>query len=174
MRKWDGKHDPEGLFSTLPAIANCLLGVFAGMLLRDPRRSNIAKVGYLALAGLVLAGLGWGWDLQFPVVKKIWTSSFVLVACGYSLLLLAFFHLIIECWNLRLWARPFVWIGMNPITLYMIDNLVDIDKIASRFVGGELNALFQPYGQAVVAGVGMLIMLAIARFLYARKIFLRL
>ncbi len=174
LRKWDKTHDPEGLLSTLPAIANCLMGVFAGVLLADPRRTNGRKVLYFAAAGILLVGLGWAWDIQFPVIKKIWTSSFVLVASGYSLLLLAFFHLVIETWNLRLWARPFVWIGMNPITLYMIDNLVDIDKIASRFVGGQLNANFGAYGPAAVAAVGMLIMLAIARFLYVRKIFLRL
>ncbi|CAN5295666.1 DUF5009 domain-containing protein [soil metagenome] len=174
LRKWDGNHDPEGLLSTLPAIANCLIGVFAGMLLADPRRTNAKKVLYLALAGIVLAALGWAWDIQFPVIKKIWTSSFVFVACGYSLILLAVFHLLIDTWNLRGWARPFVWIGMNPITLYMIDNLVDLEKIASRFVGGELNTNFGVYGPAVVAAVGMLIMLAIARFLYMRKIFLRL
>jgi predicted acyltransferase len=173
-RKWDKTHDPEGLLSTLPAIANCLIGVFAGVLLADPRRSNVHKVLYLALAGVVLAALGWAWDMQFPVIKKIWTSSFVFVACGYSLVLLAVFYLLIDMWNLKLWARPFVWIGMNPITLYMIENLVDLEKLAKRFVGGELNTYFGIYGPAVIAAVSMLIMLAIARFLYLRKIFLRL
>ena len=174
LRKWDKTHDPEGLLSTIPAIAGCLIGVFAGVLLADPKWSNGKKVLTLALAGVALAALGWAWDFQFPVIKKIWTSSFVFVACGYSLLLLSFFYLVMDTWNLRLWARPFVWIGMNPITLYMIDNLVDVDKIASRFVGGELNSNFGTWGPAVVAAVGMLIMLAIARFLYMRKIFLRL
>ncbi len=89
LRKWDGDHDPEGLLSTLPAIANCLLGVFAGVLLRDTKRSDWTKVCYLAAAGLALVALGWLWNFQFPVIKKIWTSSFVLVACGYSCLLLA-------------------------------------------------------------------------------------
>jgi len=174
LRKWDGDHDPEGLLSTLPAIANCLIGVFAGVLLRNPNRANWKKVLYLAIAGIVLASLGWAWDLQFPVIKKIWTSSFVLVACGYSLLFLALFHLVIEAWGWRSWAKPFVWIGMNPITLYMLDNLVDIEKIAKRLVGGELNGYFGVYGHLAVAVVEMLIIFAVARFLYVRKIFLRL
>ncbi len=175
LRKWDGDHDPEGLLSTLPAIANCLIGVFAGVLLSNPLRSNWKKVLYLALAGLVLASLGWAWDLQFPVIKKIWTSSFVLVACGYSLLLLAFFHLVIETLGWRFWAWPFVWIGMNPITIYMLENMVDIGRIAKRLVGGELNShYFGIYGPVVVNAVGLLIMIAVARFLYVRKIFLRL
>jgi predicted acyltransferase len=175
LRKWDGDHDPEGLLSTLPAIANCLLGVFAGLLLRDSKRSDWIKVGYLAAAGLALVALGWLWNFQFPVIKKIWTSSFVLVACGYSCLLLAAFHFVIEVCGWRGWAQPFVWIGMNPITIYMIHNLVDIGQIAQRFVGGDLNKLcLGRYGDLVVALTGMAITFGIARFMFRRKIFVRL
>ena len=175
LRKWDGDHDPEGLLSTLPAIANCLLGVFAGVLLRDTKRSEWTKVGYLAAAGLALVVLGWLWNFQFPVIKKIWTSSFVLVAGGYSCLLLAAFHLVIECWGWRGWAQPFVWIGMNPITIYMIHDLVDVGQIAQRFVGGDLSKLYLGrYGELAVALVEMAITFGICRFLYRRKIFLRL
>jgi predicted acyltransferase len=173
LRKWDGDHDPEGLLSTLPAIANALIGVFAGMLLRDPRRGDLTKVLTLAAAGLAMVALGWLWDLQFPVIKKLWTSSFVLVACGYASLLLALFHLVIDVWGWRRWALPFVWIGMNPIAIYMLDNLVEVGAIARRFVGGDLNKLLGAYGPLAVAVVGVLITFAIARFLYERRIFLR-
>ncbi|MGD0745399.1 MAG: heparan-alpha-glucosaminide N-acetyltransferase domain-containing protein [Verrucomicrobiota bacterium] len=175
LRKWDGDHDPEGLLSTLPAIANCLLGVFAGVWLRNAKRSDWTKVGYLAAAGVALVALGWLWNFQFPVIKKIWTSSFVLVACGYSCLLLAAFHLVIENWGWRGWAQPFVWIGMNPITIYMIHNLVDVGQIAQRFVGGDLSKFcLSRYGELAVALAGMAITFGICRFLYQRKIFLRL
>ncbi len=173
LRKWDGDHDPEGLLSTIPAIANCLIGVFAGVLLRDPNRSDRNKVLTLAIAGLTMVALGWLWNVQFPVIKKLWTSSFVLVACGYASLLLALFHLIIDAWGWRKWSLPFVWIGMNPITIYMLDNLLEIDRLARRFVGGDLNKLFGVYGPLVVAVAGVLITFAIARFLYVRRIFLR-
>jgi predicted acyltransferase len=175
LRKWDGDHDPEGLLSTIPAIANCLIGVFAGMLLRDSTRDNRTKVAYLAIAGAAMAAAGWLWSLDFPVIKKIWTSSFVLVACGYSCLLLAAFHLVIEVFGWRKWAMPFVWIGANSITIYMIHNLVDIPKIAHRFIGGELSKdVFGRYGDLATALVGIAITLAICGFLYRRKIFLRL
>jgi predicted acyltransferase len=174
LRKWDGDHDPEGLLSTLPAIANCLLGVFAGMALRDAKTSQMRKVGLLAVAGVALACLGWLWNLQFPVIKKIWTSSFVLVTCGYGSLLLAGFYLVVDVWGWRRWAMPFVWIGMNPITIYMMNNLVDIEGIARRFVGGDLNRYFGNFGELAVAIVSFLITLTVARFLYQRKVFLRL
>lgn len=175
LRKWDGDHDPEGLLSTLPAIANCLLGTFAGLLLRDSKPGNRTKVLYLIAAGLVFVAAGWLWDLQFPVIKKIWTSSFVLVACGYSCLLLAAFHFVIEDLGWRRWAMPFVWIGANPITIYLLHDVVDFDKIAERFVGGQLgHDLFHDYRQLVVAATGLLLVFALCRFLYRRGIFLRL
>ena len=174
LRKWDGDHDPEGLLSTLPAIANCLIGMFAGLWLRDSQRPERQKVGYLVGAGVAMVALGWLWNFQFPVIKKIWTSSFVLVACGYSSLLLALFYEVIDVWGWRRWALPFVWIGMNPIALYMLNNLVDLSPIAQRFVGGDFGRLcFGRYGDLVVAAAGLAITLGIARFLYRRQIFLR-
>jgi predicted acyltransferase len=174
LRKWNGDWDPEGLLSTIPAIANCLLGVFAGGLLKSTRTDTF-KVLALIAAGITSAALGWLWDLQFPVIKSIWTSSFVLVAVGYSSILLGLFYLVVDVWKLRAWAQPFVWIGMNPITIYMINNLVDLTMIARRFVGGDLRKLyFGDYGNVMIALVELLITLAICRFLYNRKIFLRL
>jgi predicted acyltransferase len=171
--KWDGDHDPEGLLSTLPAIANCLLGVFAGLLLRNTGLGAQKKVSYLLVGGVasVLLGFLWGW--QFPVVKKIWTSSYVLVAAGYSSIFLAVFYQVIEVWNMRQWAMPFVWIGVNPITIYLAHNLIDFPKIARRFAGGPIEELFGPYGEVVITLVTMLMTFAIVRFLYRRKIFLR-
>ena len=175
LHKWDGDHDPEGLLSTLPAIATCLLGVLAGMLLRDTKRSDWNKVGHLAAAGLILVLLGWLWNFQFPVIKKIWTSSFVLVAAGYSSMLLALFYLVVDVWKHRKWAQPFVWIGMNPITIYLISNLVDVGQIAQRFAGGDLNKLYLGRGgDLAVALVEVAITFGICGFLYQRKIFLRL
>ncbi len=174
LRKWDGDHDPEGLLSTLPAIANCLIGVLAGLWLRDSKREARAKVGYLLAAGVLMVALGWLWNLQFPVIKKLWTSSFVLVACGYSSILLAVFYQVVDGWGWRSWAMPFVWIGMNPITIYLLHELVDIDKIAARFAGGDFGRLcFGRYEDLAVALVGLAITFGIARFLYQRKIFLR-
>jgi predicted acyltransferase len=174
LRKWDGDHDPEGLMSTLPAIATCLLGVFAGMLLKNTGVPDRRKVAYLVGYGIAGVALGWLWNFNFPVIKKLWTSSYVLVAGGYSALLLAFFYQIIEVWKFQRWAIPFVWIGTNSITVYMAQNLVDFGKIASRFVGGDLGHCFHQYDELVVAVVSLALILWFAHFLYKRKIFLRL
>ena len=79
--KWDGAYDPEGILSTLPAIGTCLLGVFAGFLLKNPKVPDQRKVVYFLVAGVLGVALGFLWGLQFPVIKKIWTSS-VRAGCG--------------------------------------------------------------------------------------------
>ena len=174
--KWDVDHDPEGVLSTFPAIATCLLGVFAGLLLKDRENEPMRKVTILAVAGVAGVVAGYLWGLQFPVIKKLWTSSFVLVAGGYSALLLALFYYVVDVRRRREWCRPFVWIGMNAITLYMIEKLVDLPGLAARFVGGPKSAVqnsLGSFGPLVSAIVVVGIMLLIARFLYKRQIFLR-
>jgi len=173
FRKWDGDHDPEGMLSTLPAIGTCLLGVFAGMVLKDGRVPAPKKVVWLLLGGVGLVAAGWIWNLQFPVIKKLWTSSYVLVAGGYSCLLLAAFYQVIDVWHVQAWAQPFVWIGMNPIAIYMIHNLVDLKAIAQRFVGGDVAHMFGKADELVLTMVILALSFWICRFLYRRKIFLR-
>jgi predicted acyltransferase len=174
LRKWDGDHDPEGLLSTLPAIATCLLGTFAGLLLTNQSMSEQKKVTWLLGAGVAGVVLGFLWGLQFPVIKKIWTSSYVLVAGGYSCLFLAAFHQIIELWDFRKWAMPFVWIGMNPITIYLAHNLIDFPKLANRLVGGPIKAGFGDYGELLVTVIALGMSFLLVNFLYRKKIFLRL
>jgi predicted acyltransferase len=182
FRKWDGDHDPEGLLSNLPAIAGCLLGVFAGLLLRSPRPRPLGKFAILLVAGVACGALGYAWGhafpqaprLQFPIIKKIWTSSFVLVTAGYASVLLALFYLVIDIFKLQFWARPFVWIGTNAITLYLAWAFFRFSAFANRFVGGQFaEHALKSYAGLVNAFVSLALVLLLARFLYKRQIFLR-
>lgn len=178
--KYDNFRDPEGILSTLPAIATCLLGVFAGLLLKSPNVPDRRKVLYLFAFGIASVVLGWLWGMQFPVIKKIWTSSFVLVAGGYSAILLGAFYLVIDVWRFQRWCRPFVWIGMNSITIYAADNIIGgFSNPAERLVGGDVKFFFDTcvakgFGDLVVALVGLLFIFWFVRFLYRHKIFIRL
>lgn len=178
LRKWDGDHDPEGLLSTLPAIGSCLLGVFAGLLLRNDRVAPQRKVLWLFAAGVAGVLLGYLWGLQFSIIKKIWTSSYVLLVGGWSAILLGAFYLVIDIWKFQRWTRPFVWIGTNAITVYLLHQVVDFEKLASRFAGGDiqtaLNRAAPGLGTFVLAAIAIALTLAVVRFLYNRKIFLRL
>jgi predicted acyltransferase len=178
-KKWDKTWDPEGLLSTLPAIATCLLGVFAGLFLKNSRCSDRGKVAWLIGAGAMAVIAGFAWSAQFPVVKKIWTSSFVLVAGGYSAILLGGFYYVIDVLKFQTWCQPFIWIGMNPITLYLTENIVSFRRVATRFLGGDVKAFFD---SAITPGFGDLMLslgeiglaILLAWWLYRRKIFLRL
>ncbi len=180
-RKHDGTYDPEGLLSTLPAVATCLLGIFAGLLLKSCDVCQTRKVVYLLSFGAGGVLLGFLWGTQFPVIKKIWTSSYVLVAGGYSAMLLGLFYWIVDVLKYQKWCQPFVWIGMNSITVYLTANILTggFDKLATRFAGGDVKAFFdirvaQGAGDLVVAIVGLLLAFCLAHFLYRKKIFLRL
>jgi len=176
--KYDTYWDPEGCLSTLPAIATCLLGVFAGLLLRRTDLDDRRKLRTLFVAGLGAVALGWLWHLQLPVIKKIWTSSFVLVAGGYSLLLLGAFYYVVDIRRWRGWCGPFVWIGMNPITLYLANNIIGFRRLAPRLAGGDIKnwldaTIGAGAGQSLLALVGLGLMFILAHFLYRRQIFLR-
>jgi len=131
------------------------------------------RSGAFLLVGSALVGLGFLWGLQFPVIKKIWTSSYVLVAGGYSLILIGAFHFAIEGLKLGRCVEPFVWIGMNALTIYMAHNIVDFGSLARRFTGGDVHKALGAWGDFAVALVALLLTFLLARFLYRRRIFLR-
>ena len=172
--KWDGDWDPEGILSTFPAIGSALLGVFASLILLDKKTDPMKKVWIWIGAGAGMVILGYLWGLQFPVIKKIWTSSYVLVAGGYSFLLLGIFYYIVDVRKKQKWAQPFIWIGMNPITIYMAMAWVNVRDITYSITGGEAlwgNSLF---GTLVSATVFILLMFAFVYYLHKNKIFIRI
>jgi predicted acyltransferase len=175
--KWDGDHDPEGILSSLPAIASTLLGVFAGLLVKNGQVPPARKVRLLMLWGIAGIAAGLVWHGQFPIIKKVWTSSFVLFTAGISSFLLGSLYWMIDIKNWRAWARPFVWIGTNAITIYVIFHLVNFQTVASRLVGGEiqlsLDMAYPALGQLVTSLLALGFSFWICKFLYDRKIFLR-
>ena len=177
-RKYDTYFDPEGILSMIPAIGSAMLGILAGLLLREGQMKPVFKALILIALGLALAAIGFQWNETFPIIKKIWTSSFVLVAGGFSMALLGLFYLIIEVIGFKSWAWPFVWIGSNAITLYLTSNLLGFGKLAERFVGGDVKAwvdlnVATGAGSLLLVIVGLSFVFLYARFLYKHKIFLR-
>ena len=121
---WEGTRDPEGLLSTLPAIATALCGVLTGEWLRSARSSSKKLRGMLVygLAGIALGEL---WGIWFPINKKLWTSSYVLFTAGCALIALAMCYWLTDMKLHRgRWARPFVIFGTNAITAYVISELI--------------------------------------------------
>jgi predicted acyltransferase len=166
-----GYGDNEGIISTLPAICTVLLGVLAGHWLRSDR-SGSRKAAVLAVAGLGCVAAGYLWGLVFPIIKIIWTSSYVLYSGGWCLMLLALFYWIIDVKGYRKWTFFFVVIGMNPITIYFFDRFVGFEEIAGFFLSGlaenagQIAPLILPLGALAVKWMFLW-------FLYRHRVFFK-
>lgn len=178
LRKWDGNYDPEGVLSTVPAVVSCLLGVFVGLFLKESSRPATQKAVRLALAGVALVVAGNLWGLGFPIIKKLWTSSYVLVAGGWSCLVLSGFYYVIDVRQWRSWCTPLLWVGMNSITVYLLSNVISFDQLATRLLGGNVKLLLDGaipgLGGLLISVTGILLVVAVARALYRRNLFLRI
>ncbi len=184
-RLFEHTRDPEGLLSDLPAVASTLLGVMAGLWLRGIR-SPAAKAAGIAVAGLVLLVVGEVWGLWFPVNKKLWTSSYVLYAGGWSALLLAATYWAVEVrgWRGR-WMQPALVLGTNAISAYVLSELlssaVAVFRVSPQqsFQQWVYGRVFEPLGSSasgslVYSLVFVLVCWIPMAVLYRKQIFLKL
>jgi len=116
--------DPEGLISTLPAIGTTLFGVLTADLLRSTL-SNSKKTAAMILAGLLLIVAAEILSQWMPINKNIWTTTFSMFMAGIAAIAFSLFYLIIDCGGFSIWARPFVILGVNPITVYFLSEVLD-------------------------------------------------
>lgn len=168
--------DPEGIVSTLPAIATALFGILAGHLLRL-KRSLAERTTWLLLAGnlLILAGLIL--NIWMPINKKLWTDSFSIFMAGLDFVMMGFFAWWVDGLGHQKYVRPFVILGMNAIAIYMASEL--LDPVISEFpiksgIYSAFTAIVSPINASLLFAVSYtLLMFAIAYFMYRRKWFLR-
>jgi predicted acyltransferase len=184
---WTPEFDPEGLLSTLPAVATCLLGTFVGeRLLGDRAPAERTSGLFVAGAGLILAGLAWG--AIFPINKSLWTSSYVLLSGGIATQALAACYWIIDVRGRDGWARPWYVFGTNALFAFVLSGV--IGRLVGRWMvdgpGGRVPAstwafdqLFSPLagpwvGSLLYALANVALIYALTAVLYRRRIFLRL
>lgn len=164
--------DNEGLLSTIPALATTLMGVLTGSILKTSK-SQIYKILWMLVCGSIFTVTGILWSFVFPLNKILWTSSYALVSGGCSLLLLCLFYWIIDYKGYKKWAFPFIVIGMNAITIYIIQGLFDFGIIVNIVIHGFVGYMGQ------VKDIFFLICFILLKwfflyFLYKRKIFLKI
>ena len=168
-------YDPEGLLSTIPAIATVMMGIFTGRFLQTDTTSSFKKMLLMFAASILLLGLGLLWNIVFPINKNMWTSSFTIYAGGWSLLLFAAFYGIIDVAGYKTWCQPFVWIGTNSILIYMAAHgLVNFEWSSQFLFGGLIDKVPLPWQHALIWIGVLMIQLLLLRFLYRKKIFLKL
>ncbi len=171
----EGTFDPEGIFSTIPAIATALFGMFTGQLVKlsDEKCSQNKKVVYMLVAAVALLIIGWLWSFAFPINKKLWSSSFVCVVASYSLIMFALFYYIIDVKGYNRYSLFFRVVGLNSITIYLAQRFIDFNKISNFFLGGVINHSPEPI-QPLIGQIGYFTACWLfLYFLYKQKIFLK-
>ncbi|RXK52658.1 acyltransferase family protein [Aquirufa rosea] len=168
-----GIHDTVGFFNNIPAISTALAGIITGIYLKKPEIAPMTKVKWMIYAGigsLVLAQL---WNLDFPINKNMWSSSFVLQTTGLSLILLAIFYFVIDVKGYQKWSFFFQVIGMNSILIYLSGHFLDWDYTNKALFTWLFQLLGEPYSIIMAVACVILIKWVFLRFLYEKKVFLR-
>jgi predicted acyltransferase len=176
--------DPEGVLSTLPAIVNVVVGYYAGKFIQQ-KGKGYDTTTKLLLTGCLFIFLALCWNMVFPINKKLWTSSFVLVTTGLDLVILSalIYALEINNWNKGNWARFFTTMGKNPLPIYVLSEILLI-PVSMIIISGTnavdwINTAFYqaiapgPIGSLLFAVSFMLICWLVAYILDKRKIYIR-
>ncbi len=170
-----GDIDPEGIFSIFPSIGTALLGMFTGEWVKYKKEglTENKKVLYMVIAGIIMLIVGLLWSLVFPINKKMWTSTFVLVVGAYSVLMFALFYYIIDVKNHRGWILFFTVIGLNSITIYLAQQFINFRFTTDKIFGG-LVRLFPENSQAFFSSAAYItVCWLFLYFLYKKKVFLK-
>jgi predicted acyltransferase len=168
-----GIHDPEGLFSTIPAIGTGLLGIYAGNLLKNSPLSMQRKAIQLLVMGIISLVLSQVWNLVFPINKNLWTSSFVLHVGGYSLILLSLFYYVIDIQGYKKWAFFFSVIGMNSILIYMSGDFINWHYTTEAIFKWLMQWVGEPYNAVIFVICLLLVKWVFLYVLYKKNVFLR-
>jgi predicted acyltransferase len=166
-------HDPEGLFSTIPAISTGILGILAGTLLKKTTYTQNQKAARLAIAGVIFLVIAQIWNLDFPINKNLWSSSFVMQVGGLSLLLMSLFYYVIDVLGYKKWAFFFKVIGMNSILIYISGHFIKWNYTNNGFFGWLGQLVGDPYNAVVLAITFVLVKWLFLRYLYEKKTFLK-
>jgi len=172
-RLYLGIHDPEGLFSTIPAISTGLLGILTGSMLKKTGLSQTKKVLRMVVIGVIFLVLAQIWNLDFPINKNLWASSFVLNVGGLSLLLMALFYYVIDVLGHQKWAFFFKVIGMNSILIYISGQFIKWEYTTEGFFNWLFQLVGNPYNVVVGAVCYLMIKWLFLYFMYKKKVFLR-
>lgn len=148
---YEKTRDPEGILSTLPAIATALIGVLTGEWLGTTANPS-KKIGGMLIAGIIGIAAGQSWHFWFPINKKLWTSSFVLFTAGCALLALAACYWICDVKLRRWWSKPFIVFGTNAIAAYVLADLVASVLYSVHVHAGRHVATLQDYLYRAIFG----------------------
>ena len=178
LRMWQGTWDPEGLFSTIPAIVTAITGMLAGHLIKTDMEIH-RKLNYLFFAGLCMVVGGYIWDLFFPMNKNLWTSSYVLFTSGWAFMSLAACILIVDVHGYTKIAKFGIVYGSNAISIYVLAGLLPyllytVLGVKGFFFDELVNLGVAPKTASALWSVLYVLLLYIpAYIMYKKKIFIK-
>jgi predicted acyltransferase len=170
--------DPEGALGTLSAVASALVGSLAGERLRIAPNAK-GTVSSLLLGGTLLAIGGYLWSFALPFNKPLWTGSYAIYTAGLAVVALAVCYWIVDVRGYGQWARPFIWLGLNPLAIYFLaelaGHLMDIFNVKTALYWGVLRpAIHPPLDEMatsfVFAGLTVALWIAVAGVMFRRDI----
>jgi predicted acyltransferase len=171
-------YDSEGILSTIPAIVTGISGLLAGkMLLHQTDRKKLVQ--QLVVAGAVLLAVGYLWGVYFPIIKKIWTSSFMLVTAGWAFLVYALLFFLVEIKNWKTGTFPWIVFGSNAIAIYVLADIFETFFIRTGIRDNTV-LWMQNYGlyiktaSLIWAIFSVLVCWIAGWILYKKKIFIKL
>jgi len=177
------RFDPEGILSTIPSIATCLLGVFTGEWMRSARDSARKLAGLFAgsAAGLIAGEI---WNLWFPINKMLWTSSYVLFTAGFAMFVLGLCYWLIDIRGWQRWGIPFLIFGVNPLAVYFLASFVEKALYVHKIGGESLKniiygrlfepAISNPYLASLAWGISfVLVFFVVAWAFYRKQLYIR-
>jgi len=169
----DGIYDENAIATFLPALTLTILGAWAGDILRKAETSSSYKIKLLSIIGISLISLGLIWGLHFPIMKKMWTSSFILITSGASFLAMTLFYWLIDVKKYTKWAFFFKVIGLNSLVIYLAYHFINFNYTSHKlffgfysFVAEEWHIVLESFGAVVLVWLFLY-------FLYKNKLFLK-
>lgn len=168
-----GLGDPEGLLSTIPAVVTAMLGMFTGRYVKESGDSGSRKTLKMLAAAVLMAVVAFVWSFWFPVNKSLWNSTFVLATGAWSLGLFALFYYLIDVKGWRKGVLFFQVVGMNSITVYLAQRIVNVPTITDFFFGGVMRLLPSGWSNLVFSLGYFAICWLLLYFLYKKNCFLK-
>ncbi len=166
-------YDELGLLTQLPALCLAIFGTLAGDVLRS-EKNEYRKIRIMSLAGIACIAIAMVWSLHFPIGKRLWTSSFIMLTAGMAFLFITLFYWVIDVLKYQKWAFFFQVIGLNSLTVYLAYRFIDFGETSKRLFSGLYAPAPEPWHEVFEALGAVTLVWLLLYFLYRHKIFVKI
>ena len=169
----NGIFDENAFATSFTAFTLTVFGAWAGDILRNTNTDSLKKVKLFFIIGVSLIGIGLIWGMHFPIMKKMWTSSFILVTAGASFLALDIFYWLIDVKGYDKWAFFFKVIGLNSLAVYLLNHFVNFRYTANKLFSGFYGFVNKDWHIVIETFLATVLLWLLLYFLYKKKLFLK-